>query len=47
MTDTQPNDLAEQGRRLASKRDDLIAAGVDPSDLLIPLHPQPIEQEPT
>lgn len=31
--------LAEQGRLLASERDDLIAAGVDPSDLAVPLHP--------
>ena len=32
--------LAEQGRQLASRRDDLIAAGVDPSRLEIPLHPE-------
>jgi hypothetical protein len=31
--------LAEQGRRLASEREDLIAAGADPRELLIPLHP--------
>lgn len=31
--------LAERGRRLASQRDDLIAAGVDPAELLVPLHP--------
>lgn len=31
--------LAEQGRRLASQREDLIAQGVDPNDLPIPLHP--------
>jgi hypothetical protein len=31
--------LREQGRRLASRREDLIAAGADPADLLIPLHP--------
>lgn len=31
--------LAEQGRRLASTREDLIASGVDPADLVIPLHP--------
>jgi hypothetical protein len=30
--------LAEEGRRLASQRDDLIAAGVDPAQLAIPLH---------
>lgn len=29
----------EEGRRLASERDDLIAAGVDPADLLVPLAP--------
>lgn len=34
----QPN-LLEQGRRLASERDDLIANGVDPSELHIPLAP--------
>lgn len=32
--------LAEEGRRLASERDDLITRGVDPADLLIPLYPQ-------
>lgn len=37
--------LAEQGRRLASQRDDLIAAGVDPSQLEIPLHPGPNGEE--
>lgn len=31
--------LAEQGRRLASERDDLIAAGAEPSELAVPLHP--------
>lgn len=31
--------LAEQGRQLASQREDLIAQGVDPNDLPIPLHP--------
>ena len=31
--------LAEQGRRLASQREDLIASGVDPAELAIPLHP--------
>lgn len=31
--------LLEEGRRLATRRDDLIAAGVDPADLLIPLAP--------
>lgn len=33
--------LAERGRELASARDDLIASGVDPADLPIPLHPMP------
>jgi DNA-binding helix-hairpin-helix protein with protein kinase domain len=33
--------LAEQGRELASARDDLIAAGVDPAELPVPLHPIP------
>lgn len=31
--------LAEEGRRLASQREDLIAAGVDPTLLALPLHP--------
>lgn len=31
--------LLEQGRQLASERDDLIAKGVDPKDLLIPMAP--------
>lgn len=29
----------ETGRRLASERDDLIAAGADPSELIVPLSP--------
>lgn len=34
------DELMEQGRRLASEREDLIAAGVDhPRNLLIPLAP--------
>lgn len=33
--------LAERGRDLASAREDLIASGVDPADLPIPLHPVP------
>jgi hypothetical protein len=33
--------LAENGRRLASQRDDLIASGVDPAELPVPLHPVP------
>lgn len=32
-------ELLEQGRRLASERDDLIAQGVNPSELLVPLAP--------
>lgn len=35
-----PGPLAEQGRRLASQRDDLIAAGVDPSALAVPIYPE-------
>ena len=31
--------LVEQGRQLASRREDLIAAGADPSSLEVPLHP--------
>lgn len=34
--------VAEEGRRLASEREDLIAAGVDPTTLLVPLHPEPL-----
>lgn len=33
-------DLIESGRRLASERESLIAAGVDPADLAIPLAPK-------
>jgi hypothetical protein len=33
--------LHEQGRVLASERDDLIAQGVDPRELRIPLRPDP------
>ncbi|GAA4075602.1 hypothetical protein ACFFOS_27520 [Nocardioides kongjuensis] len=29
-------DLVEEGRRFASEREDLIAQGVDPADLLVP-----------
>jgi hypothetical protein len=32
--------LAEQGRDLASQREDLIAQGADPQDLAVPLHPE-------
>lgn len=31
--------LAERGRHLASQREDLIAAGVNPAALAVPLHP--------
>jgi len=37
--------LAEQGRRLASLREHLIARGVDPSELAAPRHPDDIERE--
>lgn len=33
--------MAERGRHLASAREDLIASGVDPAELPIPLHPTP------
>jgi hypothetical protein len=33
--------LHEQGRHLASQREDLIAAGADPAELPIPLRPMP------
>lgn len=33
--------LAERGRHLASTREDLIAAGVDPHELPVPLRPVP------
>lgn len=33
--------LAERGRDLASAREDLIASGVDPAELPIPLYPVP------
>lgn len=40
VTDTADYDaLTEEGRRLASQRDDLIAQGVDPADLAVPLAP--------
>jgi len=34
--------VAEEGRRLASEREDLIAAGANPASLLVPLHPEPL-----
>lgn len=33
-------DLMERGRRLASERDDLIADGADPIDLIVPRYPR-------
>lgn len=36
--------LAEEGRRLASEREDLIALGVDPADLVIPTHPGDVQE---
>lgn len=38
-SDADARARAEEGRRLASEREDLIASGVDPQELLIPLHP--------
>lgn len=35
----------EQGRRLATLREHLIARGVDPNDLPAPRHPDDIERE--
>lgn len=37
--------LAEEGRRLASEREDLIAAGADPTTLGVPLHPSAWQSE--
>lgn len=34
--------LAEEGRRLASEREELIAQGYDPTKLIVPLHPEPL-----
>ncbi|WP_439593914.1 Lsr2 family DNA-binding protein [Microbacterium sp.] len=34
-----PDELLEQGRKLASERDDLVADGVNPADLDVPLAP--------
>lgn len=34
--------LAEEGRRLASIREDLIAQGANPDELPVPLHPDPL-----
>lgn len=39
VTMTGQGDLAEQGRRLASEREELIAQGVNPAELEVPLHP--------
>lgn len=38
-------ELVEEGRRLASRRDDLIAAGVDPDLLEVPLSPSGVNGE--
>lgn len=35
----EEHDLMEEGRRLASEREDLIARGADPTELPIPLAP--------
>lgn len=37
--DQDYDELRESGRKLASERDDLIAQGVDPSELKTPIHP--------
>lgn len=37
--------LAGEGRRLASQREDLIAQGVDPGELDIPIHPDDEDQQ--
>lgn len=42
-TDVDSFSLAETGRRLASERDDLIALGVDPAELEIPVHPEDVQ----
>lgn len=36
---TERDELAEQGRQLASEREDLIAAGADPAELEVPIAP--------
>ncbi len=47
-TETTPSeDLLEKGRRLASWREDLIARGVDPRDLLVPISPSALAREAT
>lgn len=43
--ETVDNDLLEEGRQLASERDDLIADGVDPAELKVPLAPTVSEKE--
>lgn len=35
--------IAEHGRQLAASREDLIARGVDPASLLVPLYPADLE----
>jgi hypothetical protein len=37
--------IAEEGRRLASQREDLIAQGIDPGELLVPIHPADAERQ--
>lgn len=39
LSDTPTGDLTEQGRALASQRDNLIARGVNPAELAIPIAP--------
>lgn len=38
--------LLEEGRRLASEREGLVAAGVDPAELAVPLAPVPVLPDP-
>lgn len=40
-----PDPLVEEGRQLASEREDLIAAGADPAELAVPLAPPPTEPD--
>lgn len=41
----EKHELGEQGRRLASERDDLIAQGANPADLAIPIHPDDVRSD--
>lgn len=34
--------IIEEGRALASEREDLIAAGVNPASLIVPILPEPL-----